>query len=194
MNVPIDISNVTLKTERLVLRPFRYSDLEDFNEYARVEGVGPMAGWQPHENIEVSKQILDRFVKHKKTFALEYEGKVIGSLGIEEYDEGVMPEFEVLKNRELGFVLSKAYWGKGLMPEAVNEVKRYLFEDVGLDLIVCKHFIWNTQSEKVQKKCGFRRYSSYEHKIESGGTETSIVNILTREEWLERKEKENGVK
>ncbi|MBR5340956.1 MAG: GNAT family N-acetyltransferase [Erysipelotrichaceae bacterium] len=193
MNVPIDISDVTLKTERLVLRPFRYKDLEDFYEYARVDGVGQMAGWQPHENIEVSKQILDRFVKHKKTFALEYDGKVIGSLGIEEYDEGVMPEFNEMKNRELGFVLSKDYWGMGLMPEAVNEVIRYLFEDVGLDLIVCKHFTWNTQSEKVQKKCGFRPYSSYEHKIESGGMETSIVNILTRVEWLERKEEENAI-
>ena len=34
MNSPIDISNVVLKTERLVLRPWRLSDLDDFYEYS----------------------------------------------------------------------------------------------------------------------------------------------------------------
>lgn len=43
MNAPIDISSITLKTPRLTLRPWRQSDLEDFYEYASVDGVG-----QPH--------------------------------------------------------------------------------------------------------------------------------------------------
>ena len=43
MNIPIDITQVTLKTDRLLLRPWRMSDLEDFYEYARVDGVGQMA-------------------------------------------------------------------------------------------------------------------------------------------------------
>ncbi len=58
MNELIDISNVVLKTERLILRPFTLEDLNDFYEYARVDGVGQMAGWIPHQNIEKSKQIL----------------------------------------------------------------------------------------------------------------------------------------
>ena len=44
MNKPIDISNVVLETERLKLRPWKESDLEDFFEYASVDGVGQMAG------------------------------------------------------------------------------------------------------------------------------------------------------
>ena len=44
MNPPIDISNVVLTTERLVLRPWRETDLEDLYEYAKVDGVGQMAG------------------------------------------------------------------------------------------------------------------------------------------------------
>ena len=44
MNTPIDISNVVLTTERLVLRPWRETDLEDLYEYAKVDGVGQMAG------------------------------------------------------------------------------------------------------------------------------------------------------
>ena len=40
MNANIDVSNVTLKTERLILRPWNIDDLNDFNEYASVDGVG----------------------------------------------------------------------------------------------------------------------------------------------------------
>ena len=82
MNVPIDITQVTLKTKRLLLRPWKPTDLDDFYEYASVDGVGQMAGWAPHESIEVSREILDRFISGKHVFALEHEGKVIGSLGI----------------------------------------------------------------------------------------------------------------
>ena len=44
MNAPIDISGITLHSPRMTLRPWRESDLEDFYAYAKVEGVGQMAG------------------------------------------------------------------------------------------------------------------------------------------------------
>ena len=87
MNSPIDISTVALKTQRLTLRPWRVTDLQDFYAYASVDGVGQMAGWSPHKNLEESRQILDDFIARKNGFALEYQGKVIGSLGIEEYND-----------------------------------------------------------------------------------------------------------
>ena len=93
MNVDIDISGVILHTERLILRPWQQEDLNDFYAYASVDGVGQMAGWKPHENKEESQQILNSFIEHKRTFALEYHGKAIGSLGIEKYDEEKFPEF-----------------------------------------------------------------------------------------------------
>ena len=99
MNTPIDISNVVLKTERLTLRPWRQSDLEDFFEYASVDGVGQMAGWIPHASLEESQMILNRFINGKKTFALEYHGKVIGSLGIEKYPEDRFPERSIIIQR-----------------------------------------------------------------------------------------------
>ena len=58
MNAEIDISSVTLQTERLTLRPWRQSDLEDLFEYASVDGVGQMAGWKPHESRDESQRIL----------------------------------------------------------------------------------------------------------------------------------------
>jgi ribosomal-protein-alanine N-acetyltransferase len=78
---------VILHTERLILLPWQQEDLNDFYAYASVDGVGQMAGWKPHENKEESQQILNSFIEHKRTFALEYHGKAIGSLGIEKYDE-----------------------------------------------------------------------------------------------------------
>ena len=183
MNTEIDISNVTLHTDRMILRPWRQTDLDDLYAYASVDGVGQMAGWKPHESKEESQKILDMFIGHKKTFALEYQGKVIGSLGIEQYNEDHFPEFADRKCREIGYVLSKEYWGQGLMPEAVKEVIRYLFEEVGLDVIFCGHFLWNKQSQRVQEKCGFKHYAfdTYETKVDT--TEEDEVNILTREDW-----------
>ena len=112
MNALIDISSVTLKTDRLILRPWRQEDLEDFYEYAKVDGVGQMAGWLPHESKKTTQMILDSFISHKKTFALELEGKVVGSLGIEDYNEERFPELMDLKGRSIGYVLSKDYWGQ----------------------------------------------------------------------------------
>lgn len=183
MNTPIDISNVVLKTERLTLRPWRQSDLQDFFEYASVDGVGQMAGWIPHASLEESQMILDRFVNGKKTFALEYQGKVIGSLGIELYNENNFPELADKQCREIGYVLSKDYWGRGLMAEAVKEVIRYLFEEVNLDLILCAHFMRNHQSARVQEKCGFRHYAYGTYETRYGTVEDDETNIITREDW-----------
>ena len=62
MNANIDISGIILKTDRLTLRPWRQEDLEDFFEYASVDGVGQMAGWLPHESKETTQMILDSFI------------------------------------------------------------------------------------------------------------------------------------
>ena len=69
MNANVDISNTILETERLFLRPWKQSDLKDFNEYASVDGVGQMAGWLPHKSLEESQEILNLFIDEKKTFA-----------------------------------------------------------------------------------------------------------------------------
>lgn len=40
----IDVKNITIETDRLILRAFKIEDLENFFEYARVPGVGEAAG------------------------------------------------------------------------------------------------------------------------------------------------------
>ena len=112
MNAVVDLTNVILETERLMLRAWKENDLEDFYEYAKVDGVGQMAGWNPHASIQESKMILDMFINEKKTFALELKEKqkVIGSLGLEELSISLNEEYDNLRGREVGYVLSKDYW------------------------------------------------------------------------------------
>ena len=157
MNAEIDISNVVLRTERLILRPWRESDLDDFFEYASVDGVGEMAGWSHHKTIEETQAVLTAFISGKKTFAIECGGKVIGSLGI---------------------VLSKSYWGNGYMAEAVRAVINYLFGQVGLDFIACGYFTDNPQSKRVQEKCGFKFYKYSKYTTAYGVTKDECINVL----------------
>lgn len=178
MNKKIDITGVVLTSDRLTLRPWRGSDLSDFYEYARVDGVGQMAGWNPHRGLEESQAILSHFIEGKHIFALEHQGKVIGSLGIEEYNERNYPELADLQGRELGYVLSKDYWGRGLMPEAVRTVISYLFDVVDLDFILVGHFDWNKQSRRVIEKCGFRYIKTAKYETKYDTVETSIEYIL----------------
>ncbi len=187
MNKAIDISAVELTTERLKLRPWRESDLDDFYAYASVDGVGQMAGWKPHSSKEESAEILSMFIEEKKTFALEYEGKVIGSVGIEEYNETFYPELDALYGREIGYALSKDYWGQGFMPEAVQAVLSYLFREVRLDFVLVGHFDWNTQSRRVIQKCGFHYSKTTDFETQLGTTEKSVNYILYREEALRKK-------
>ena len=180
MNATIDISHTVLNTERLILRPWKITDGDDFFEYASVDGVGQMAGWCPHKTKAETQQILESFILHKKTFALEHCGKVIGSLGIERYNEANIPELGEKQGREIGYVLSKTYWGHGLMPEAVQAVVRYLFEDIKLDFITCGYFLSNRQSKRVTEKCGFSPLRIVEHKTAFGTKEKTMLTIRYR--------------
>ena len=185
MNKQIDITDVVLTTDRLTLRPWRESDLPDFYEYASVDGVGQMAGWNPHRNVAESRMILGSFIKHKKTFALEHKGKVIGSLGIEAYSEENYPELDALQGREIGYVLSKAYWGQGLMPEAVKAVIDWLFNEEMLDFIIVGHFDRNAQSKRVVEKCGFQYSKTTKFETRYDTVENSIEYILYHPERSE---------
>jgi len=178
MNKPIDITNVILTTPRLILRPWKASDLEDLYEYARVDGVGQMAGWPPHKSIEESRIILEMFSREKKTFALEHQGKVIGSLGIEAYNEENYPELDALMGREIGYVLSKNYWGQGLMPEAVHAATDWLFRKEQLDFVLVGHFDWNGQSKRVVEKSGFRYIKTNKFETRYGTVENALEYIL----------------
>ena len=182
MNAKIDVTNVKIETERLILREFCKSDLDDFFEYASVPGVGEMAGWPHHENKDITNRILNKFILEKKTFAIVYKenSKVIGSLSVEPYNlEEKLSEFFNFKGREIGYVLSKDYWGKGLMPEAVKAVIDYLFNSLNYDFLLCGYYDFNNQSRRVQEKCGFKPYRKLVFDSKCGDSAPGVLMLLS---------------
>ena len=148
MNANVDITGVKLETERLILREWTLDDLDDFFAYAKNPDVGPHAGWFPHENKEKSLEILNKFIADKKTFAIVYKenNKVIGSLGIERYgSEDKLSEFFDYQGREIGYVLSKDYWGQGSMRKCLKYMTLLAF-DLGFDQVRVGSFIDNLRS------------------------------------------------
>ena len=181
MNATFELNGLVIETERLLLRPFKQADLNDFYEYASVEGVGEMAGWYHHQSIEKTQEILDRFIEEDKTFAIVYKenNKVIGSLGVEKYGlEEKLTEFDGYVGREIGYVLSKEYWGKGIMPEAVMAVINYLFGNLNFDFLLCGYYDFNNQSKRVQEKCGFKPYRKLVMDTSLGTSEPGVLNLL----------------
>ncbi len=137
-----------------------------------------MAGWTPHKSREESQTILERFIQRKKVLALELKenGKVIGSLGLEER-EHISEEAQGTQGWGIDYVLSKAYWGRGLMPEAVKAVIDYCFHTLGYDWLICSHFLWNSQSRRVIEKCGFRFFKE-------GHFETRYNTVETTRDYI----------
>lgn len=144
-----------LITERLIIRPWKVTDLEDFYEYGSDPKVGPNAGWPTHTDIETSRKILESFVKREDVSAivLKDKGKVIGGVGLHQ----IAPDRPYAKElqREIGYVVNSAYWGNGYATEVVKALLQYGFEELKLKSIWCAHFDWNETSRRVIKKCGF---------------------------------------
>ncbi len=181
MNAEFKLNGKIIETNRLILRPFSKDDLSDFYEYASEKGVGEMAGWHHHRNIKESKRILENFIKEDKTFAicLKQNNKVIGSLGVEKYGmEKTLTEFNGYIGREIGYVLSKRYWGMGVMPEAVTAVINYLFNQLNYDFLTCGYYDFNVQSKRVQEKCGFKPYRKLIMDTRMGTKESGELNLL----------------
>ncbi len=151
----------TLETERLILRPWQESDAADMFEYAKDPDVGPNAGWPPHksveESIERSKRWAENWEKESSNIDLEFaltlkeSGKVIGSLGLD--NDGWRTKAP--NSWSMGYVLGKAYWGRGLMTEAVNAAIDYVFGSLGAKLLCINHYPDNPRSRRVIEKSGF---------------------------------------
>lgn len=155
LEVPVTNMKI-IETKRLIIRLWKPSDLQDFYQYAKVPGVGEAAGWPHHTSIDESRQILNKFIEIDGNYAIELKTnhKVIGSIGLHIRDE-LLDQYAHLKQREIGYVLSKDYWGQGLMSEAVKAMIIYAFETMHLDLLTVGHFTENDKSKRVIEKTHF---------------------------------------
>ena len=132
--------------------------------------------------MEESRQIIGTVFSAPNVFAVvdKASGRVIGSAGFVGRHQTMLPG----PDEEIGYALSPEFWGLGLIPEAVRELLRYGFEDLGLAAIWCGHYDFNDKSRRVVEKCGFRWRFTNRAWVELMGEErTELHYALTREEW-----------
>jgi len=135
------------------LRKWKSSDLESLVEHANNLNIAKWLTNQfpfPYTN-EDGKKYLNLIEKDNPTkiFAIEVEGKAVGSIGI-------FPQSDIHeKSAEIGYWLSERYWGNGIMSKAIQEVVQYGFEAFDIVRIFARPFSTNTGSQKVLEKAGF---------------------------------------
>lgn len=83
---------------------------------------------------------------------------------------------------EIGYWIGVPFWGQGLIPEAVNELIRYGFEDLKLDKLWCGYYDGKKKSQRIQEKCGFAYHHTIENKPCSlmGDVRTEHITCLTK--------------
>lgn len=78
-------------------------------------------------------------------WAIEYEGKMIGSIAVMSVDD-------LRNNCKLGYCIGCDFGNKGIISEALAAVITFLFEKVGMNRIMAKHDIENSAPGEVMKK------------------------------------------
>lgn len=143
-----------LETERLILRKLTPGDADDIFEYASDDEVTKFMTWETHQSIDNSRSFIDftlgRYERDEAGewgITLKETGKLVGATGFAWFDSK--------NNRaEIGYVLARPYWGRGIMPEALVRLLRFGFEVMELNRIECCHFLPNEKSGRVMQKAG----------------------------------------
>lgn len=176
--------DIILETPRMILRPFTAGDAGDVYAYARDPRVGPIAGWRPHESYMESWYIIQTVFSQPNVFAMELREnhKVIGSVGfVGGHPAGEQPN---CPDDEAGYALSHAYWGRGLVPEAMGALLKYGFQQLGYGRIWCAHYEGNWRSRRVMEKCGFRYQFARPTEVElMQEVRQTYFYMLTEEAW-----------
>ena len=138
-----------LKTERLILRPWKESDAECLYHFAKNPNIGLIAGWPPHKSVEESLKIIKTVFSKKETYAITIKDNAIGCIALLFYpetnhywgDDGV----------ELGYWIGEEYWGNNYAFEASSAVIERAFDELDVTQIYASYRCENTQSRKLGK-------------------------------------------
>lgn len=174
----------TIETDRLILRGWTRRDAAALYAYAKNPNVGPHAGWKPHASVAESRNIITQLFQRNTTWAItrKGEGVPIGSIGFEPdaYRPGI-------NSREMGYSLSEACWGQGIMTEAARRLLDYGFRDLQLESVMIRTGEDNLRSQSVIRKCGFHYEGTLRqcYRMYNGQIRNSRVYSLLREEYEE---------
>lgn len=177
-----------LTTERLVLRRWTEADAQSLYEYAKDPDVGPVAGWNPHKNVEESLEVIKTVFTGAECYAVCEKKNNVAIGAVELKLNGFTDMTEREDECELGYWIGKPFWGQGYIPEASSELLRRAFEDLGMTTVWCGYYDGNRKSKRVQEKLGFL----YHHTCNEvpvpllNEIRTGHTSYLTKDQWLLR--------
>jgi ribosomal-protein-alanine N-acetyltransferase len=145
-----------LETQRLILRRFELSDAQAmFRNWASDDEVTKFLMWPTHKDVSISGKILKEWVAqyddpkfYQWAITLKPNaGEPIGCISVVDKDDR-------LEMVQIGYCIGRKWWNQGITTEALAELVRFFFEEVGVNRIESRHDPNNPGSGKVMLKCG----------------------------------------
>lgn len=145
-----------IETKRFILRKFTKNDIDDLYEYASDNEVTQFLSWDTYKSIDMAVDYIEKVLrKYSKNeiapWGIEWKenSKLIGSIDFVQYDR---------KNfsAEIGYVLNRKYWNKGIMTEVLKEIIKFGFDEMDLTRIETRLDSMNVASERVMQKNGLK--------------------------------------
>jgi len=141
--------------EGAVVRPWRLADLGSLVQHANdVEVARYLAPRFPSPyTVEDGKawlELTETFDDPLESLAIVVEGEACGAIGVE---RGVGLE---ARTGEVGYWLSREYWGRGLVSAALRAVTQFAFSERSFERLQAQVFRENEASGRVLEKVGYR--------------------------------------
>lgn len=146
---------VEIRTERLLLRKFSQHDSEAmFHGWMNDERVAKYTSWYAHTNIEDTRAYVNYIISldnsNSYNWVIELGGKVVGTINVCYSDE-------ISEICGIAYALSRDYWGKGIITEALRAAAAFLFECVHYRKIIAGCDSENVGSRRVMEKIGMKQ-------------------------------------
>lgn len=185
MTEPLDAVTWPLRTERLVLRRTTVADEDALWSYRRLAEVSRWGSWHAEHRADFHAILLPRL---RDQLVVEFECRVVGDLMVKVEDGWAQREVRdraLGAQAELGWALDPAAVGRGFATEAVREVLRSCFQDLGLRRVTANAFAANEASCRLAERVGMRReaYCVGESLHRELGWIDSVSYALLANEW-----------
>ena len=170
-----------LQTERLLLRSFELSDVDDVFEYSSDPEFHryfnrPLPYTYSCAAQYVARQVLlDWSVRPH--FAIVIDNKVIGGTGLRVNGQDQVGE--------LGYAIARTHWGQGIATEASSAVMDWGFRTLGLHKVFARADLRNVGSWRVMEKLGMTREGVLRSHVRLRDEYSDDVYYgILRDEWL----------
>lgn len=157
------LMTIKIKTQRLLLRAFVATDLDDYYEVVGDAQSAKAAGFEYAHSKEDAVYILKQAMKSPTAFAIveRASNRVIGSVGL--YPRVGRNGEQQTDEFELGYILNPSYSGRGYMTEACMALIKATFEQTAITTLWASFIQGNQASKRVLEKLGFYYVDTFQH-------------------------------